>query len=95
VVMLGGEHSLTLGVVKAFKERFKDLCVLQLDAHADLRDEYSGTRYSRACVMRRVFEFCPVVQVGIRSLSTEEHQFLERNEMQPFYISTLASDPTS
>ena len=92
VVMLGGEHSLSLGVLRAFKEKYHDLCVLQLDAHADLRDEYLGTKYSHACVTRRALEFCPVTQVGIRSLSWEEQQFLNQNKMQPFYISQLTPD---
>jgi len=92
VVMLGGEHSLTLGVVRAFKEKFDRLSVLQLDAHADLRDEYEDSRYSHACVMRRVLECCPIVQVGIRSLSLEEHRFLALNQMQPFFAEGLPLD---
>ena len=95
VVMLGGEHSLSLGVLRAFKEKYHDLCVLELDAHADLRDEYVGTKYSHACVTRRALEFCPVTQVGIRSLSWEEQQFLNQNKMQPFYISQLTLDSGS
>jgi agmatinase len=94
LAMLGGEHSLSLGMIKALKERFQDLCVLQLDAHADLRDEYLGTKYSHACTMRRVMEICPVVQVGIRSLSWEEQQFLTQNNIHPFFAissSDLAS----
>jgi agmatinase len=85
VVMLGGEHSLTLGVVKAFRERVQKLSVLQLDAHADLRNEYLGTKYSHACVMRRIWELCPIVPVGIRSLSWEERQFLQEQRIKPFY----------
>ncbi len=85
LAMLGGEHSLSLGIVQALKEKTQGLCVLQLDAHADLRDEYLGTKYSHACVMRRVMEICPVVQVGIRSLSWEEQQFLTQNNMHPFF----------
>jgi len=91
-VMLGGEHSLSLGVVQALRERFHDICVLQLDAHADLRDEYLGTKYSHACVMRRICELCPIVQVGIRSLSLGEKQFLDKNKMHPFYFSVQSSD---
>lgn len=87
VVMLGGEHSLTLGIVKAYLEKFPDLCVLQLDAHADLRDEYLGTKYSHASIMRRIFELCPIVQVGVRSLSWEEQRFLNQNKVQSFFIS--------
>lgn len=86
IVLLGGEHSLSLGVVKALKEKYKAFSVLQLDAHADLRDKYLGTKYSHACVMRRIFELCPIVQVGIRSLSREEQDFLNQNKMHPFII---------
>jgi agmatinase len=95
VVLLGGEHSLSLGAVRAFKEAFPRLSVLQLDAHADLRDEYLGTKYSQACVMRRIFELCPVSQVGVRSLSWEEKQFLTRNKLMTFYMSDLASNTAS
>ena len=94
LVMFGGEHSLSLGMVQALKEKNQDLCVLQLDAHADLRDEYLGTRYGHACIMRRILELCPIVQVGIRSLSWEEQQFLTQNNMHPFFAmpsSNLAS----
>ena len=95
LVMFGGEHSLSLGTVRALRESFHDLCVLQLDAHADLRDEYLGTKYGHACVMRRIFELCPIVQVGIRSLSHEEKQFLIQNNLNPCYISTPSSVLTS
>jgi agmatinase len=92
VVMLGGEHSLTIGMVKAFRQRFDNLSVLQLDAHADLRDAYEDSKYSHACVMRRVLEYCPIVQVGIRSLCEEEHRFLTQNQMQPFFAEGLPLD---
>jgi agmatinase len=95
VVLLGGEHTLSLGAVRAFKEAFPRLSVLQLDAHADLRDEYLGTKYSQACVMRRIFELCPISQVGVRSLSREEKQFLMQNKLKPFYMADLASGTAS
>src|SRR4030042_2109121 len=95
VVLLGGEHSLSLGAVRAFKEAFPRLSVLQMDAHADLPDEYLGTKYSQACVMRRIFELCPISQVGVRSLSWEEKQFLTQHKLRPFYISDLTSDKAS
>ena len=95
VVLLGGEHTLSLGAVRAFKEAFPRLSVLQLDAHADFRDEYLGTKYSQACVMRRIFELCPISQVGVRSLSWEEKQFLIQNKLKPFYMSDLASNTAS
>jgi agmatinase len=91
VVLLGGEHTLSLGAVRALKEAFPRLSVLQLDAHADLRDEYLGTKYSQACLMRRILEVCPVTQVGVRSLSREEKQFLTQNKLKPFYMSDLAN----
>ncbi len=76
-VALGGEHTLTVGAVKGCKEIFDDLTVLQLDAHCDLRDEYRGSKYSHACVARRLVEICPVVQTGTRSLSREGKEFLD------------------
>jgi agmatinase len=91
VVLLGGEHSLSLGAVRAFKEALPTLSVLQLDAHADLRDEYLGTRYGQASVMRRILEVCPICQVGVRSLSWEEKQFSARKKLKSLYMSELAS----
>lgn len=70
--MLGGEHSITAGAVRAAARRFPGLSVLQLDAHADMRDRYLDSPYSHACVMRRVREVVPAASVGIRSWSEEE-----------------------
>ena len=75
-VLLGGEHSITAGAVKAAKEAAPELSVLYLDAHYDLRDEYKGSKYNHACVARRIHEICPVVELGTRSLSREEKDFL-------------------
>lgn len=72
VAMVGGEHSVSVGAIRAMSERFPDLTVLQIDAHADLRDEYHGSPYNHACVMRRAQECARVVQVGIRSVCEEE-----------------------
>ena len=71
-VVLGGEHSITAPIVAAVAAKHQGLSVLQLDAHADLRDSFMGTPYSHACAMRRVLEYARCTQVGIRSLSTEE-----------------------
>lgn len=71
-VALGGEHSLTGPLVAAALAKYPDLTVLQIDAHADLRDAYLGNPLSHASVMRRVVEMCPAVQVGIRSMCAEE-----------------------
>ncbi|MBM3945447.1 MAG: agmatinase [SAR202 cluster bacterium] len=81
VGVLGGEHSITVGAVQATVARFPDLSVLYLDAHADLRDEYMGSRWSHACAARRVLEHCPVTHVGVRSLSVEEHGFIREREL--------------
>jgi agmatinase len=79
VGLLGGEHSITLGAVRAHHRAVRGLSVLQLDAHADLRASYEGSPFSHACVMRRVHEIVPAVQVGIRSLSSEESAFAKEN----------------
>ena len=72
-IFLGGEHSITPPIVRAATERYKNLSVLQFDAHADLRDEFTGGKYSHACAMRRVLEITPyLTQVGVRSYSAEE-----------------------
>jgi agmatinase len=74
--LLGGEHSITAGAVRAAARRFGDLSVLQLDAHADMRDTYLDSRYSHACVMRRVRDLVPAASVAIRSFSEEEAEHL-------------------
>jgi len=83
-VMLGGEHSITLGAVQAVAEKYPKLTVLQLDAHADLRDSYQGTPYNHACVARRITEICPLVQVGIRSMSKEEGDYLPQSKVKSY-----------
>ena len=84
VVTLGGEHTVAVGAVRAYRRRFPNLSVLALDAHADLRPEYLGTPYNHACTLRRILELCPVVQVGLRSTEREEHEFIRQQEL-PFF----------
>jgi len=84
VVTLGGEHSISYGAIRAYNTNYRDFSVLQLDAHTDLRDKYLGTTYSHACVMRRVIEICPITQVGIRSMSLEEKEFILAKGLKPF-----------
>ena len=71
-VVLGGEHSVSIGAIAAASDRFEGLTVLQLDAHADTRASYSGSTHSHACVMARAMERSAIVQVGIRSVGGEE-----------------------
>lgn len=79
ICMLGGEHSVSAPIIKAHSEKFKNLSVLQIDAHADLRDEYDGTPHSHASIMARVVKDLriPSVQVGIRSISGDEARSLK------------------
>jgi len=70
--VLGGEHSITPAIVAAIAGKYPGLSVLQIDAHADLRDSFMGTPHNHACAMRRTLEHAPATQVGIRSLSPEE-----------------------
>ncbi len=90
VVVLGGEHCITLGAVSALGQRYPGLSVLCLDAHADHRDEYLGTRFGHASVMRRVSELCPVTMVGLRSLCTEEADYLHKRGLRSFYAQDYA-----
>lgn len=77
LVTVGGEHSVTVGVVRAHAAKYKNLSVLQFDAHSDLRDVYRGSNYNHACVMARVREVCPTyVQVGIRSQDKSELKYV-------------------
>lgn len=90
--LLGGEHTITLFALKAFKGVY----LIQLDAHLDLRDEYMGDEVCHATVMRRVLEFLPsrrLVQVGIRSCSKEEAEFLKNTEIRIFPSEHLMRNP--
>ncbi|MBI2541718.1 agmatinase [Candidatus Woesearchaeota archaeon] len=92
IVTLGGEHSITSGIVKAFREKYSGLSVLQIDAHSDLREEYQGSRHSHACAMKRVAEICPIVQVGIRSMSGEEFEFVKEKKMNIFWAKDIVDN---
>ncbi len=86
-IIIGGEHSVSIGAIKAVAANFSDLTILQFDAHADMRNEYEGSKNNHACVMARAKEVAPIVQVGIRSMSVEE-----REDVQPgriFYASRI------
>lgn len=82
---LGGEHTVTLGMVKAFQRKYSNLSVLHLDAHADFRQSYHGNKYNHACAARRISEISHIVQVGVRSLSSEEAQALRKKKIVTFW----------
>jgi agmatinase len=93
LVTLGGEHSITPPLVAATAAQYPGLSVLQIDAHADLRDSYMGTRHNHACAIRRTLEFAPVTQVGIRSMSTEEAEAAPQLRTRIFYDASMRTDP--
>lgn len=93
LVTLGGEHSITPPLVAAAAARHKGLCVLQIDAHADLRDSYMGTEHNHACAMRRSLAYARLTQVGIRSMSTEEAQEAPGLNTTIFYDASMRGDP--
>ena len=84
LVTLGGEHTVGVGSFRAHLGRYPDLSVLAIDAHADLRDEYQDSRYNHACSLRRMLDDVPVTQVGLRSASAEEAEFI-RSRRLPFF----------
>jgi len=86
-VFVGGNHSVSIGPMRAFSRFYRNLTILQLDAHSDLRNSYEGSEYNHACVMARAKELAPVVQVGIRSMSAEELRNADRNSI--FYSCDL------
>jgi len=93
LVTLGGEHSITPPLVAAAAARHPGLSLLQIDAHADLRDCYMGTPHNHACAIRRSLDHARATQVGIRSLSTEEAEAIPRLNTTIFYDATMRRDP--
>lgn len=91
-VTLGGEHSVSIGAIQAHAEKYEDLTIVQIDAHADLRDEYLGSKYNHACVMARAREFAPCIQIGIRSMSVEESYVVEPGRI--FYARDINDNET-
>jgi agmatinase len=92
-VCLGGEHTVTAPIVRAFHSRLgDDFSILQLDAHSDLRETYGGTPHSHACVMKRIWDFNKnIVQVGIRAQCIEERNLIVQNEIQTYYAKDIHS----
>lgn len=80
-VVLGGEHSVSIGAIKAYEKKYPRLSVVQLDAHGDLRESFDGSAYNHACIMRHFAGRIPTLQVGIRSLSKEEGDFIRERRL--------------
>ncbi|MCT4643524.1 MAG: agmatinase [Carboxylicivirga sp.] len=80
LTFFGGEHSISIGIIEAFREKYKDLTVLQLDAHSDLRPSYLGSEYNHACALHKAAQNTNLIQVGIRSMDIVEKPFLNRDK---------------
>ncbi len=85
VTMLGGEHSVSIGSIRAFNRKYSNLTVLQLDAHSDLRPEYMGSACNHACALHEASKTCNTVQVGIRSMDTVELPFVKEENFFTSY----------
>lgn len=90
-VILGGEHSVSIGSFNAFASQYNQLTILQLDAHADLRPSYEGSEYNHACAMYKARKVAPILQVGIRSMCEEERKYAAYGRI--FYRQTIREKP--
>ncbi len=94
VIALGGEHSITTGVVEAYRQAYPEeaFTVVQIDAHGDLRHEYEGSIYNHACVMRRIVDMgLPTVQIGIRAICKEEADLIKAKNLTIFRARDIAN----
>ncbi|MEO1210752.1 MAG: agmatinase [Cyanobacteria bacterium J06638_20] len=95
VIGLGGEHSITTGIVEAYRKAYSEpFTVVQIDAHGDLRHEYEGSIHNHACVMRRIVDMgLPTVQIGIRSICREEADLIKEKQLSVFRAREIAMQP--
>ena len=91
-VVIGGNHTVSIGAFRAASEAFAGLTILQLDAHSDLRPVYEGSHLNHACAAARAREYAPLVQVGIRSMAAEELPYVDTERI--FYAHRLWEDNT-
>lgn len=89
-LLVGGEHSVSIGAFRAMAKEYKDLTILQFDAHADLRPSYEGSEYNHACALFKAREVADVVQIGIRSICEEEIEFIDSKRI--FFREQVRSD---
>jgi len=95
VVGLGGEHSISIGIARGFAEAFGpgSFTTVQIDAHTDLREEYEGSKYNHACIMKRILEVSPGVHVGIRSMCLEEAELVKQRNLPVISAREVHSNP--
>lgn len=80
LTFFGGEHSISIGIIKAYYEKYKNLTILQLDAHTDLRESYLGSKYNHACALHDANKNTNLIQVGIRSMDISEKQYVNKDK---------------
>ncbi|MGX1024124.1 agmatinase [Psychroflexus sp. MBR-150] len=90
VTIFGGEHSVSIGNIRAFNECYEDLTVVQIDAHADLRSSYEGSAYNHACAVHEASKTCNLIQVGIRSMDVSEREYMD--DYQTYFAHDLIVD---
>lgn len=90
VTLFGGEHSISIGTIRAFNECFDNLTVLHIDAHADLRESYNGSKYNHACAVHEASQTTNLVQVGIRSMDAIEKTLID--EEKTFFAHDTVND---
>jgi agmatinase len=90
LTFFGGEHSVSIGIIEAYRQAYPDLTVLQLDAHADLREQYLGSPYNHACALHKASKETNLIQVGIRSMDSCEKQYLNRKKC--FFAHDIQND---
>lgn len=90
VTIFGGEHSISIGAIRAFNECFDNLTVLQIDAHADLRQTYNGSKCNHACAVYEASQNTNLVQVGIRSMDGSERRVMDREKV--FFAHEMVAD---
>jgi len=91
VTLFGGEHSISIGAIRAFSASFENLTVVQIDAHADLRPSYEGSPFNHACALHEASQTTNLIQIGIRSMDASEKGFLNRENT--FFAHDMATDP--
>jgi len=89
-LILGGEHSITIGAFHAISKFYDDLSVVQFDAHADLREFYDGSPFNHACVMRRIYTDAHICQIGIRAIDKEEAELIHQKKIDVFFAKDIA-----
>ncbi|MFO7810983.1 MAG: agmatinase [Candidatus Delongbacteria bacterium] len=91
LTFFGGEHSISIGVIRAFAEKFPGITILHFDAHADLRSKYQGSSCSHACAVHEASVTANLVQIGIRSMDISEKKFMDTEKC--FFAHQIHSDP--